>query len=308
MKTGLSKDKLIGKMLKNGKPTFKLNNDTIDLTNPTYDVYINNEVLFNVKLNGEKKSTKLAILTVQEWKVESIKLTKKTGNYKCNIEVPNTHSVYINGSLLSQDNNTNAQIDDGTKEISNYTDISYLITYKIDGLFNEPEIKIQDKEGKNIDFNKDGDSIKVALNLQEVTDKTEALSKIKGDIDIEQIAKDWSLYLSDDLKGSQHGFSSISKYLIKDSKLWKFAYKWATGEDITFVSNHRLENPAFTNLKLENFKFYNENAFSCEIYLEKNMIIGSGKKLQDVLNERMYFVYYENEWKLVGMQSITNNK
>ncbi len=135
------------------------------------------------------------------------------------------------------------------------------------------------------------------------------MKKIKGDVDIERIAKDWSLYLTDDLDGKLNGFYNISQYMIKDSYMYKYAYKWATNVDITFVSSHILDNPTFTDVSLKNFTIYSENAFSCEIYLQKNLTLSKdrSKKIKDKMNERMYFAYYEGEWKLVNMQSITNN-
>ena len=144
-----------------------------------------------------------------------------------------------------------------------------------------------------------------------------ALEKIQGEIDILKIAKDWSLYLTDDLEGKLHGFYKINKYLIKDSSLYEYAYKWATGVDITFVSSHTLQNPAFTDEKINNFEIYSENAFSCEVYLQKNMRLkSSGRKIQDTMHEKMYFAYYDATqdgkdnptWKLVNMQSVTDNK
>jgi len=99
--------------------------------------------------------------------------------------------------------------------------------------------------------------------------------------------------------------------------MYKNAYKWATGEDVTFVSKHVLLNPRFSNEKVSNFEIYNSKAFSCEVYLEKNMrIIGFGnKRLTDTLHERLYFVYYDStkdgkdnpEWKLVNMKSVTDS-
>ena len=131
---------------------------------------------------------------------------------------------------------------------------------------------------------------------------------------IQKIAEDWSLYLTDDLKGNLHGFYNINKYLIKDSDIYKNAYKWATGIDITYVSSHVLSNPTFTNERIENFKIYNENAFSCEVYLQKNLkLTNANKRIEDIMHERMYFAYYQTqdnngEWKLVNMQSITDNQ
>ncbi len=304
-----SKDKLVAKLIKDSKFTYKLNSESLDLTNPIYDVYAGDEILFNVKLNGEKKVTRLGILTFQDWKLDSIKLAKTDGIYECNIEVPSNLKVYVNGIRVTDSEKAEGELDEGLKEISNYADIPYLIRYTVKGLVKEPEVKIEDKSGKNIEYEKEGNTFIAGLKREKVENKDEAMKKIKGELDIEKIAKDWSLYLTDDLDGKLHGFYNISKYMIKDSYMYKYAYKWATNVDITFVSSHILDNPTFTDVKLNNFIFYSEDAFSCEIYLQKNLTLTKdrGTKIKDKMHERMYFAYYEGEWKLVNMQSVTNN-
>ena len=47
-KDSKSKDKVVGRLLKSGKISYKLNNESIDLTYPIYDVYVNDKVLFNM--------------------------------------------------------------------------------------------------------------------------------------------------------------------------------------------------------------------------------------------------------------------
>lgn len=308
-KNGKSKEELINNLLKNGEIEFKLNNESIDLTYPIYDIYVNKNLLFNVKLNGEKKVKRLAILTFQDWKVENIKIANNSQLYVCNIEVPSNLKVYVNGKILTEEHKKEGGQNEGLIAVSKYVDIPYLIKYEISGLLGEPEVKIEDENGKSVDYKKENNSIKVALDKEVIENKEEAMKKIKGSVNIEQIAKDWSLYLTNDLKGTLHGFNNISKYLIKDSDIYKDARKWATGVDITFVSKHTLDNPTFTNVKLNNFTIYNENAFSCEIYLEKHLTLSNvrSKKINDIMNERMFFVFYQGQWKLVNMQSITNN-
>ena len=304
-----SKDKLVAGLIKDSKFTYKLNSESIDLTNPIYDVYAGDEVLFNVKLNGEKKVTRLGILTFQDWKLDSIKLAKTDGIYECNIQVPSNLKVYVNGIKLTDEDKSDGEQDEGLKEISTYVDIPYLISYKITGLIKEPEVKIEDESGKSVECDKEGSTYIAGLKREKIENKDEAMKKIKGDVDIERIAKDWSLYLTDDLDGKLHGFYNISTYMIKDSYMYKYAYKWATNVDITFVSSHILDNPTFTDVELKNFIIYSEDAFSCEIYLQKNLTLSKdrSKKIKDKMHERMYFAYYEGEWKLVNMQSITNN-
>ena len=94
------------------------------------------------------------------------------------------------------------------------------------------------------------------------------------------------------------------------------AYQWATSIDITFVSNHTLKNPAFTNESVTDFVIYGDNAFSCSVNLEKNMRIANGKDKVDVMHDKLYFVYYDDtddgkdngSWKLIDMKSIVENK
>ena len=118
-----------------------------------------------------------------------------------------------------------------------------------------------------------------------------------------KLARGYSLILTNDLGGELHGFYKLSPYLIKDSYMYEYLRGWATQVDITFVSNHRLKNPAFTNESLSNFIIYNDNAFSVEVSLEKNMIVNGEDKV-DKMHDRMYFVYYENGYKLVDMKSL----
>ena len=118
-----------------------------------------------------------------------------------------------------------------------------------------------------------------------------------------ELAKNYSLFLTNDLGGSLYGFYKFTPYLIKDSYMYEYLHGWATQIDIHFVSNHRLKNPVFTNEKLENFEIYNENAFSCEVYLEKNMVV-NGQDRVDKMHDRLYFIYYEGGYKLVDMKSV----
>ena len=303
-------DKVIAETLKTSELVYKLNNDSNDLNNPVYDVYINNKPFLKVSLNGEKKITRLGLLTMQDWKVNKIEMVTDKGLYDCIIEVPNEYKVYVNDIEVKESDKVKGETLEELNELSKYADLPYIEQYKISNLLKEPKIEIKDKNGKVVSYEKDGETYSVKLETEKISDEKDALQKIKGNIDIKQIAKDWSLYLSNDLGGSLHGFYKINQYLIKDSYMYKYAYKWATNVDITFISQHTFDNPAFSNIKVSNFEIYNENAFSCEVYLEKNMLLTKrgNRKIQDVMNEKMYFAYYNGEWKLVNMQSLSKNK
>lgn len=293
--------------------TYKLQKEE---TNPTYDIMVNEKKILEVKLNGEEKQNRLGLLTFNKWETEKIETITENGLYTCNILVPNNYKVYVNDKELGQEQIKETVQNEGLTQISKYIEIPFIVKYEIPNLLKEPTVKILDENGQETEYTKDGNTISKELNFITAETLEEAKQHITGEIQPLTIAKDWSLYLTDDLNGRLHGYYNISKYLIEDSNIKKFAYSWATGVDITFVSSHTLLNPTFTNEKLSNFEIYNENAFSCEVYLQKNLKLKSGgKKIEDKMNERMYFVYVDHtedgkenpEWKLVNMQSVTDN-
>lgn len=295
------------------KVTYKLNENSKEAEKPIYDIYASNQKILEVELDGTKKENRLGLLTFNNWKTTKIELTSEKGLYTCNILVPNNYTVYVNDKKLAEEQIAEKVQNEGLAQISKYIEIPYIVKYEISNLYKKPDVKILNQEGKEVEYKQEGNIISKELDFTSAENLEEAKQYIKGEIDVMQVAKDWSLYLTDDLEGRLHGYYNIREYLIKDSNIDKFAYSWATGVDITFVSSHTLLNPTFTNETISDFEIYNENAFSCEVYLQKNLKLKSGgKKIEDKMNDRMYFAYYDETddgkdnptWKLVNMQSV----
>lgn len=291
---------------------FEINANSKDEIKPIYDIYANDYKILEVGLDGSNTETRLSLLTFSNWKISYINVEAEKGFFKFEVSAPSNYEVYVNDKKLTENQIATSNFDNGLVEISKYVEIPYSIKYEVNGLIEVPKYKIMDKNGNAVNEQ----DIKIDDEVKKFATIDEAKKEISNFPDIIKIAEDWSLFLSNDLEGRNHGFYNISKYLIKDSYLYNYAYKWATNVDITFISRHTLKNPAFTNEKLSNFTIYNAKAFSCDVYLNKNMRIANGNDLVDKMNERMYFAYYDDtndnvnnpSWKLVNMQSITNNK
>ena len=116
-------------------------------------------------------------------------------------------------------------------------------------------------------------------------------------------AEKYSLFLTNDLTGSEHGFSQLRSYVIDGTDMYNVMYGWAHGIDITFTSRHTLKNPIFTNEKLSNFVIYSDKAFSVDVELEKNMTVKGEDRVMK-MNDRLSFVYYNDSWKLISMESL----
>ena len=85
--------------------------------------------------------------------------------------------------------------------------------------------------------------------------------------------------------------------------MYKMMYNWAHGIDITFTSKHTLKNPTFTNESLTNFVIYSDKAFTVDVTLEKNMKVKGEDRVMK-MHDRLSFVYYNDGWKLINMESI----
>ena len=133
----------------------------------------------------------------------------------------------------------------------------------------------------------------------------EVPEEVAEEIDVLEVAQNWSLFMSADLK-----FADMSKYLIKGSYQYNVAKRYAAGVDITFISGHVLDNPAFTEEEVGNFAWITEDCFAVDVSFVKHMRLNRGKKIQDVMNDRFYFVRIDDTkdgkdnatWKLVSMK------
>ena len=207
----------------------------------------------------------MGILNSNEWDiVESVNYLDN-GLYNYNISIPQSYKLYINNKLVSDKYITDTKDKDGLEELTQFISI----------------------EKKFINVN----------TLEE------AKEYLKEDFDILELARNYSLYLTDDLTGSNHGLYKLLPYMLENTAIYERMVAWSKGPDIYMVSDHTLKNPPFTNESLRNFTIYNENAFSVDVHLEKNMVV-SYKDKKDILNDKLYFIYYNNGYKWVKSEAI----
>lgn len=282
----------------NIKKNTKLSNDKIY----AYDLKIGDKLVSTVSLKSKKNYTKMAILTITEWEVEDIKTYFDKGIYNISITIPEAYKAFVNNIEVT-DFESGSGDSKELERLTKYVNIDKSKNVKIDNLVFEPKVKIVDEKGSDVAFeNKNGEII-FKKEYKQISSYEEASKYIKDDFNILELAKNYSLFLTDDLKGASHGLDKLTPYLIRDSYMYNMAYNWAHNVDITFVSRHTLKNPTFTNETIKDCIIYSEDAFSCVVHLEKNMIV-NGQDRVDTMNDRLFFVYYENGYKLVDMKAV----
>ena len=304
--------KAIENLIKNSNVTYKLTSKR-NAQEPVYGIYANDQKIMDVTLKVKKNYHRLGLFAYSTWEVKECKINGDRGVYYYDILAPENYSVKINGTKLDNSYVSDAVTNEGYNVLSKYVDLPKLVNYKLDNFISEPKIEILNENGENVEYKISNH--KVELNSNRAADNYEdAKQYLAEELDILDIAEKWSLFLTDDLIGNRHGFNILTNYLIKDTGLYDMAYSWATSIDITFTSKHTLKNPTFTNTKVSDFEIYGKNAFSCVVYLEKNMTIANGNDKVDIMHDRLYFVYTDDTddgkdnptWKLVEMKSVSN--
>lgn len=268
-----------------------------------YDVYYQDNLINRVSLKSTKQYKIMGILNSNDWEIIEFNSYFDNGIYNYNISIPLNYKLYINNNLINDEYIIGSKDVDNLEELTKYIEIDKKNIYQINNLVYEPEIKILDEKDNEIDYKINGNNIEINKEFIKVSTLEEAKKYLKEDLDILGLARNYSLYLTDDLNGSSHGLYKLLPFMLEGTELYDRTVSWSKGPDIYMVSDHTLKNPTFTNESLKNFIIYNENAFSVEVHLEKNMVV-SYKDKKDILNDKLYFIYYNNGYKWVKEEAI----
>lgn len=247
---------------------------------------------------------------------EKLKITDLYGNsmeytgkeniyaYDYEFSVPDNFTVTVNGKdvseyLVAQTANKAYQY------CEEYTAMPKQNHYQLSDSMAELQFEIYDNLGQKAEYVMQNGKFEIV----EQTGLEKIPAEVAAEEEIMQIAKNWSYFMTRDLDGTNYGFNTIKKYLVKDSYLYNVAYKWATGIDITMTSAHNTEDNYFTDEKITNFIQYGDNMFSCDISFVKYMYLYKKKLwVDDPTNSTFYFLNQgtaENaQWVIVDIQEI----
>ncbi len=222
------------------------------------------------------------------------------------ITASDDYTVSVNGSSVPTEA-VSAVVNVEYETFKDYvTDLPENSLYNIAILKNDCEITVKDADGNAVDF----DASVKALDLTKKEGLESVPENISAELDVLKIAENWSLFMSNDLP-----FYTLAQDLIASSYQYEVATKYANGIDITFTSIHTLYDPPFVDENVTNFVQITENFFSVDISFTKRMLLSNGETVEDSMNERCYFVKYDDTadyvdnptWKLLSMKEIVGD-
>lgn len=224
----------------------------------------------------------------------------KTADYT--LTVPDNFTVRLDEGFDSSLYIVGTEENSKYQYVSEYVGMPGLVTFLFASSLEVPQITITDNRGESYaaEF-KNG-----VLRITDQAGEDELPESIRAEVDPIYYAKMWSLFSTDDLDNN-HGFNTIKQILIPSSYLYDQAYSFAHSVDITFISNHRMDDPPFSAESMSNVVVFSDDCFSCDIYLSKEMELNKQvKHITNITNATFYFVKYDGSWKIVDMQDIVN--
>ena len=213
-------------------------------------------------------------------------------------------TVRVNGNPVPE-HRISAHADPEYAQFAEFvTDLPTVCDYVIAVLQEEADISVTDAAGEPIvleEGSSSHDLTDCVVRLDAVPDE------VAAQVDVLRIAQNWSMFMTDDLP-----FEQLKGDLIAGSYQYNVALKYATGVDIKFTSKHTLADPAFTDSTVTNFTWITEDCFSVDISFVKHMRLYYGAMVDDPMNDRFYFVRYDDTdngvddpaWKLASMKEI----
>ncbi|MBR5323087.1 MAG: hypothetical protein IKU48_06040 [Clostridia bacterium] len=300
--------------IQDGKITFDNSFYTLTLPNSLF-VDVNGERQTGEALEDGRLNYRIRLVTKADVTISDV--FGNTEAYVGKSAVPLTYYTFMTGDFctvtVDGQNVPESCIEySENEEYSTFADLveglPRLPVYKIVVLKDNADIKITDRDGNTVEYDKEV-KIQDIRSISSGTVYDTVPEEVANEINVLKVLEDWSLYMTCDLN-----FNDISKYFIKNSYQYNVAWKYSYSIDRTFTSAHRLGNPPFEQESVSNFKWLTDNCFEVDIRFVKHMIV-LGRRTDDEMNEKCYFVKYDDTkdnkdnptWKLVAMKEIVNN-
>ena len=265
----------------------------------SYGIFRGERQLATVVLNKLQAVSKLGLFNYGIYELTGIEPVGDKELYHLEVHAPSSCQVYMSGQLMTPDSSVWPTI---FGDAYNYVTIPSDDTYIFRNLTKEPELKIMRGE-EEVPFEIDEEGI---VNIKSSVEHFDSLAEAGCDFDIMGFAEIWSKFMTDDIKGTRHGFNTVAAYLIEGSEQYNNAWHWATNVDITFVSGHTLGNPPFPEETLSNITKYGDDLISADVHLVKHMrITRTGVNHYDTMDSTICLVRYGGVWKVINIRGLT---
>lgn len=313
--TAFIKNRYLEKLANVQQFTCEKNKNSYSTTNPVYDILGDGEVIAQMRMTSFNPRKILAILEVCDWKIDTITPIVKTDDLVTTgyvYTVPSGYKITVNGKELTQDHIVSTgEVPKDLEYVNKYVTIPTNVTYAVNDILLEPAVVITDEHGEVVDAQKDE---KGYINIAYAPKTGIEMPQERYDFALD-IAKKWGDFVTNDMPGEKRGLYAMRKYIVTDSDFFYAAESYAKSVDITFISSHTIDKPAYTDLSVTEYTEYTDTCYSCHIEFTKNMhLTKNNNHVTMHINSYFYYVYIDDSddgvdnprWALLDMLSATS--
>lgn len=302
-----------------------------------YGIYAEDTKLAEVSLMPESSYNRMYILTITDWSAANLQMVPYRLEYRAEITIPADYEVTINGAKPTEDMLVSSKEDSTLDYCRAYVDIPTLVSYDT-GYYSHPlNIIVKDNFGEEV-FSSEQDKYnygeKVTSSELDTKDNKELLSSSENEAqhtasllststkelentlttvsfgyatpdmpdDLEQMVLEkvqrYSKFFSKDLPGGLESIDPIRDLFPEDSIYLTLAEQYRR-EDIHVFSSHT--NTHFENEKISEYTIYSKDCFSCRVYFDKSMSLGS-REMIDTTDNVYYFVKLKDNWVIADIK------
>lgn len=277
-----------------------------------YYIYAEEDLIGKLTLEIASQEQRLGILNISNMRVKEMEPVLDIRTWDYEIYATDKQKVYVNDTLVSEEYLIgNKKTINEYEYLYEYVDMPQIVTYRVEGLYEEAQIRVIDENGQEVSYEQTGNSVDAT---KSVKTKEEIPQKVLEQVNVLKAAQTWSLFTTRDLIGPSNGLAQVQSYFIKDSYYWKKLGEYGRGIDITLVSNHNPANTYFTDEAISEYISYTPDCFSVRIQFVKHMLLSIGRKQLDETDSIFYFVRIDDtddgkdnpQWKIADIQAVVN--
>lgn len=278
--------------LDNSEITYDIKSTSYDTT--SYNLKADGEKIATVNLKASNHEKMFFLLTICDWKVDSIEAVAQSGTGELTVTVPTGYTVLVNNIILGEEEmEGEPQELPGLSYVKEYTEVPTLVTYHVEGLINEPEIIILDDNNNQCDLSGYEDKTKIDMSY-----KSEPMPQELQDY-VVQAAKDYSNFFSKDLPGCSQSTAGIDKYFPTGSMYIELAENYRRHDMWMYSAHHGTE---IFNVVVDDYIVYSDELFSCHVSFDKRMILTSyNQERMDRMDQIFYYVNIDGQWLIAAM-------
>lgn len=274
-----------------------------DVSAPVYRIYAGERHIGNVTLRETSSEPLMFILSLSEWEVESAEPVIEAGQESITVTVPDSCSVLVNGTALGEGELTGEEIvPEQFRYVMNYVDIPRLVEYRVEELYQKPDVEILDAFGNALEY----DEICTEGHTQITVDEF-SVSEMDPLLEamVLENAKRYSNFFSKDLPGCEKSTKPIADMFPEDSYYLAMAETYRK-EDMWMYNAHSA--PSFENEEVSRYISYSDQLFSCEVRFDKKIPLENISATRtDTTHMVIYYGYLDGGWKILDMQTLLDS-